>query len=64
MRPGKGLNKYLLLLVGACQEEERLLYDSFPNGRLAHCHTYRTYRIYCTIPPPLINPHHPIENTT
>jgi hypothetical protein len=64
MRPGKGLNKYLLLLVGACQEEESLRYDSFPNGRLAHCQTYRTYRIYCTIPPPLINPHHPIDNTT
>src|SRR5271163_3784910 len=34
---GKGLNKYLLLLVEACQEEESLQYDSFPNGRLAHC---------------------------
>jgi hypothetical protein len=40
---GRGLNKYLLPLVEACQEEESLQYDSFPDGRLAHCRTYRTH---------------------
>jgi hypothetical protein len=42
----KDLNKDLLLLVEASQEEESLQYDSFLNGRLAHCQTYRIYRIY------------------
>jgi hypothetical protein len=36
---GKGLNKYLLLLVEACKEEESLQYDSVRNGRLAHSKT-------------------------
>jgi hypothetical protein len=42
----KGLNKDLLLLVEASPRRKRVYSMIRFNGRLAHCQTYRIYRIY------------------